>query len=123
MAQQTVGNFEYELKKIQLCIAILMNEAEFSMFLEFQREAIEGLNRAVHDLERLWISLEDYHQLQPEEQSRWRHDLGNPINGLLGLSEVMMLDSLADHHRHCLHEINQRGKQIYHDIKSTYLVM
>lgn len=117
--QRTVGKFQHEMKRIQLYITALLNEDGSEMLLESQRETIEGLNHAAHDLERLWIPLERYHQLQPEEQSRWRHDLGNPINGLLGLSELMMLEPLADHQRHFLHEINRLGNEIYQDIRTS----
>lgn len=116
MVRHTMSDFHTELQKIYVCITTLLND-DYDPLPESQREVVQVLDHAAHDLERIWIPLENYRQLQPDEQSRWRHDLGNPINGLLGLSELMMLEPVSEKQSWYLREINRLGKEIYQQIK------
>lgn len=117
MTYATLNTVEHNLQKIQLCITALLND-ETGQLLDSQRETVEGLNYAVGDLTRLWIPIERYQQLPADEQSRWRHDLVNPMNGLMGLTELMMHEYLSEHHHYCLYEINRLTKHLYADVKA-----
>ena len=87
-----------------------------------QREVVEMLQRATYDLEKLWMPQHFYQQLPSNEQFRWHHDMGNPLNGLIGLSELLLMDHLAEPHRKYIRAINCSSKDILTQIHDLRIV-
>lgn len=99
----------------------LLNDA-FLPLRDDQREVVEMLQRATRDLEKLWMPQHFYEQLPSNEQSRWHHDMGNPLNGLIGLSELLLMDYLPEPHRQCIYDVHCVSNAILTQIRGLRVV-
>jgi signal transduction histidine kinase len=69
------------------------------------RETVERLNDEIRRREEL-------ERVKTQVERMIRHDLRNPLNAIIGASEVMMVDDLSEEHRELCSLIRESGRKV-----------
>ncbi len=86
-----------------------------------ERKRMEGeLNATVKELEQEIEKRTQLERTRDRVERIVRHDLKNPLNGILGGAQLLMMDELSDEQRSLVSMVNEAGRQMLRMLDNSF---